>query len=136
LHVLCILRHRHFGDVSCFGAGDGYATVVATGGVTPYTYLWDDGTSQTTSTSIGLSGGVYEVTVTDGNGCTATASVTIDEPAELTAIAETIQHVDCQGASTGIIEVIPAGGTPPYTYLWSNGSTDMVVTGVPAGIYT
>ncbi|MEI2422513.1 SprB repeat-containing protein, partial [Arthrospira platensis SPKY2] len=68
------------GDVSCNGAGDGFATVVATGGVTPYSYEWNDGSSQTTSTATGLSGGTYEVTVTDGNGCTATASVTISEP--------------------------------------------------------
>lgn len=51
------------------GGTDGTATVVAAGGVAPYTYLWDDGGAQTTATATGLAAGDYNVVVTDANGC-------------------------------------------------------------------
>ena len=47
------------------------------GGDGSYTYLWDDGSAQTTATATGLTAGTYNVTVSDGNGCTATDNVTI-----------------------------------------------------------
>jgi len=53
------------------GANDGTATVVASGGTAPYTYLWDDGGAQTTATATGLAPGDYNVQVTDANGCVA-----------------------------------------------------------------
>lgn len=46
-----------------------------------------------------------------------------------------VQHASC-GASTGSIWSYPNGGTWPYTYLWSNGSTSSWLSNVPAGIYT
>lgn len=51
------------------GATDGTVTVVAAGGVAPYTYLWDDPGAQTTATATGLAAGDYNVVVTDANGC-------------------------------------------------------------------
>ena len=59
---------------SCNGGCDGDATVTPAGGTTSYTYLWDDGSAQTNATATGLCDGTYNVTVTDANGCTATAS--------------------------------------------------------------
>ncbi|MCP3683670.1 MAG: hypothetical protein GY861_13375 [bacterium] len=56
-------------DESTGGASDGTATVVAGGGVAPYTYLWDDPGAQTTATATGLLAGDYNVVVTDANGC-------------------------------------------------------------------
>ena len=64
-------------DVTCNGGSDGEATVTAGGGDGSYTYLWDDGSAQTTATATGLAAGTYNVTVEDGNGCTATDNVTI-----------------------------------------------------------
>jgi hypothetical protein len=65
-------------DVSCAGGADGSATVNATGGTTPYSYEWSN--SQTGATATGLSAILYDVTVTDANGCEAVTSVLIGEP--------------------------------------------------------
>ena len=59
------------------GQSDGAASVSVTGGATPYGYLWDDPSAQTTTTAIGLASGGYTVVVTDGTGCTASASATV-----------------------------------------------------------
>src|SRR5262249_11315697 len=58
-------------DINCVSATSGSATVSASGGTTPYTYLWDDPSHQTSATATGLIAGTYHVTVTDHNGCTA-----------------------------------------------------------------
>jgi hypothetical protein len=65
-------------DVTTYGGNNGSATVTATGGTPGYTYLWSNGA--TTSTAGSLIAGTYTVTVTDANGCTKTASVTINQP--------------------------------------------------------
>ena len=58
-------------------AGNGSATVTASGGVMPYTYLWSDSEAQTTETAVNLAPGNYTVTVTDANGCTAEGTVEV-----------------------------------------------------------
>ena len=68
--------------MTCNGGNDGSNYVTAAGGTAPYTYLWDDG--QTTDTAYNLSAGDYIVTVIDANGCTATDTATITEPAVIT----------------------------------------------------
>lgn len=62
-------------NVDCPGGNNGTATVTATGGTAPYTYLWSDG--QTTATAINLSAGTYTITVTDAKDCTSQASYTV-----------------------------------------------------------
>ena len=85
-------------DVQCNGAADGSISVSASGGTPNYTYLWDDGAGQTTTTATNLAPGNYTVTVTDGNGCTfTTPAVTITEPTALTATATKVQDVQCNG---------------------------------------
>ena len=63
-------------DATC-GFADGQATATPLSGVSPYTYLWSDLGAQTTSTATGLSTGTYYVTVTDGNGCAGSDTVSI-----------------------------------------------------------
>lgn len=114
-------------DVSCFGNADGQATVTASGGAAPYTYLWDDPGAQTTPTATGLLAGTYMVIVTDTNGCDTAISITINEPALLTATVSS-NDVDCNGDSTGSATVTPSGGTSPYTYLWNDPSAQTTAT--------
>ncbi|MBK8846394.1 MAG: hypothetical protein IPO27_07545 [Bacteroidetes bacterium] len=119
----------------CFGGATGTATSTPAGGTGPYTYLWNDGAAQTTATATGLSAGTYTVTVTDNNGCTSTCSYTVTEPTALTCVGSGT-NVSCNGGNNGTATSPPAGGTSPYTYLWSNGQTNATATGLIAGTYT
>lgn len=103
-------------DVLCNGDPTGTIDLIVTGGTAPYNYLWTN--TVITQDQINLSAGLYNVTVTDINGCTAGLTVTITEP---TALSATTSHTDvtCYGANDGTITVNISGGTPPYTYLGS-----------------
>jgi hypothetical protein len=120
-------------DVSCPGDMDGTASAVITGGTGPFTYVWNTGATGQTIT--GLAPGVYSVTATDASGCSGEASATVGEP---DAIDLSVSGVDatCEGASDGQATVTAAGGTPPYSYAWSNGATGATATGLAAGTYT
>ncbi|MBI2967251.1 MAG: PKD domain-containing protein [Bacteroidetes bacterium] len=119
-------------NVSCNGGSDGAAAVTATGGISPYSYLWSNG--DTDSVAVAVAVGSYTVTVTDANGCDNTQTVTITEPSILSSTAE--QTNVCSGDSTGTAEVFVSGGTPAYAYLWSTGQTTISITGLSAGSYS
>lgn len=125
-------------NVLCNGASTGSVTLAVTGGTSPYTYSWT-GTSFTATTANISSrpAGTYNVTVTDANSCTTTATAVITQPTALTATAANT-NVSCFGGSNGTITVTAAGGTAPYTYS-SNGTTfqaSNVFTGLAANTYT
>jgi|GEM_PF-1204497 len=120
-------------DVNCFGGADGTATATPTGGTAPYTYLWSNG--ETTGIISGLSAATYTVTVTDTNDCTTTATATVEQPAALSAGASAT-NVNCFGGTDGTATATPTGGTAPYTYLWSNGETTGIISGLSAATYT
>ncbi|OFY77184.1 MAG: hypothetical protein A2275_16500, partial [Bacteroidetes bacterium RIFOXYA12_FULL_35_11] len=121
-------------DPSGFGASDGSATAGATGGATPYTWSWSNGTTSDVAT--GLSSGTYTVTVTDANGCTATTSATIFEPGALQIQLISSTNISCNGVCDGTAEISVSGGVPGYTYLWGNGVVTPDVTGLCAGSNT
>ena len=109
-------------DVSCNGGSDGSIDITVTGGTAPYTYAWSSGDNIEDPST--LSAGTYEVTVTDANGCTIVGGTyEIDEPTEVTASAVVDSDPDCEGNTTGEATVTAGGGTPSYSYLWSDGQT-------------
>jgi hypothetical protein len=118
-------------NLNCFRSGDGAVHATITGGVAPYTYAWSD--FATTQNRTGLQAGTYALTVTDANGCTAEASVTITEPAALYLIV-TPTGTRC-GLNNGSIRSTVTGGTTPYNYLWDNGATTADLSSLAAGIY-
>lgn len=121
-------------NVACNGGATGAATVAANGGVGPYSYVWlpSGGTNATAS---GLSAGTYTAIVTDANGCSATASVTLTQPAALSSVI-TATPATCSNAN-GTAAVSVSGGTGSYTYVWAPaGGTAATATGLTAGIYT
>ncbi|QTN39610.1 tandem-95 repeat protein [Cryomorphaceae bacterium] len=122
-------------NVSCNGIADGEATLSLVGGTTPYSYIWPaSAANQTTVTGSNLAAGSYGVTVIDANGCTATTTVTITEPAPLVVVGSGTD-VDCFGANTGSVSLTVSGGTGVYSFDWSNGSTTQNITSLAAGTY-
>ncbi|HVA98882.1 MAG TPA: PKD domain-containing protein, partial [Bacteroidia bacterium] len=103
---------------SCYGECDGTATSLVTGGTTPYTYSWNTVPTQTTVQATGLCAGTYKITVTDANGCSNSASVTITQPSQLT-VAPSAATTICIGQST-TLNATANGGTSAYTYSWNN----------------
>ncbi len=121
-------------NILCNGSSTGSATVNPSGGVAPYTYLWNP-SAQTNATATGLSAATYTITVTDNKGCIGTASVTITQPTAIT-LTPTSTAATC-GNNNGTVGVTAAGGTPAYTYLWTpNNNSNANVTGLSAGTYT
>ncbi|MDO8969178.1 MAG: SprB repeat-containing protein, partial [Saprospiraceae bacterium] len=122
-------------DILCRGEASGSVTVNTGGGTPPYVLLWTGGSANQTLT--GLLAGTYTVTVTDGNGCTATSSTTVSEPAQdLLATISATTNVDCFGGNNGSATAVGSGGTGPYSYAWSNGQMLDLATGLAAGTHT
>lgn len=117
----------------CFGDSTGMLTATGAGGTAPLTYNWSNG--QSGATIIGLGAGSYTVTVSDVNGCTATASATITQPAQLLPNA-TSTNETAPGAMDGTATSDPTGGTGAYSFLWSTGDTTAMITGLAVGVYT
>lgn len=122
-------------SISCNGRTDGRVTVTVTGtGVPPFAFLWSTGE---TSTSIdSLAKGVYTVTVTDAEGCFRVRKFEITEPEVISVASLVTANVSCNGKNDGKIDIEIVGGTPPYRYSWSNGSTSQDLIGLAAGNYT
>ena len=122
-------------NVLCNGSSNGTASVVVSGGVSPYSYQWTN-SSSTSFTAAGLSSGSYACTITDANGCTLTKSFNITEPSALSA---TVSQTDVAifGQATGSASVNVSGGTSGYAYLWSpSGGTGATASNLAAGSYT
>lgn len=96
------------------------------------TYSWSNG--DTTALLSGVPAGTYTVIATNALGCSDTATATLTEPNLLTASSLSFD-IACMGEATGGIDLLVGGGTPPYSFAWSNGATTEDLIGVPAGIY-
>ncbi|MCB9163441.1 MAG: choice-of-anchor L domain-containing protein [Flavobacteriales bacterium] len=117
-------------QVLCHGANTGSATASANGGTAPYTYSWNTAPAQQGAQANGLAAGQYTVLVTDVNGCTATSTATISQPAaEVDAFFESITHESCFGAHNGAATISVTGGSGSYTITWD---TDPAVSGPTA----
>jgi len=113
---------------TCFGSSNGTATVAAAGGFPAYTYSWSTAPSQTTVTATGLAAGNYTCTVTDSAHCVSTVIIPISQPPPVT-LAPGPPATICIGACT-TLSAVGAGGTPGYTYVWTQGATVLASTTV------
>ncbi len=121
-------------DVSCNGNDDGSISFTTSGGTPPLSYAWDNGLPPTENQS-GLGGGIYSVTVSDIDSCTAVTTFTVNEATALTASASGLD-ASCDGLCDGSLSGSAAGGTPPYTYTWSTLGSGQNQASVCPGIYT
>ena len=119
-------------NVTCNGNSDGSATINATNGIVPINYLWSNGTTGATINN--LPSGTYTVTTTDAINSTGTFSISISQPSIL-QLNLTANNTSSAGASDGSANAQAGGGTPSYSYLWSNGATVSAINGLSEGSY-
>jgi len=116
------------------GNNNGTASASASGGTPSYQYAWSNGASG--EFIDGLSAGTYTVTATDANGCTGTNSITLVNGASPLTVTITHNDVSCNGGNDGSATAAGNGGTPGYSYAWSNGASGASINGLTAGTYT
>jgi hypothetical protein len=121
-------------NVACTGGTNGSISLNVSGGVSPYHYQWSN--SYKSQSISNLSSGIYSVTVMDYNGCSTARSYTITQPANPLTVNGLITSASSGSATDGSINITINGGTAPYSFNWSTGSTSEDVSGLGAGSYT
>jgi gliding motility-associated-like protein len=121
-----------FVETNC-GLATGSIDLTVSGSQAPYIFLWSN--AAVTEDLTGISAGMYTVTVTAGNGCTATQSVTVNDNVITPAIGSTVTADNACGTGNGAVDlsVTPAGN---YTFSWSNGANTEDLGNLNAGAYT
>ena len=120
------------------GDGEGLVEVEGTGGLAPYTYLWNNGA--TDNFISGLSSAEYVVTVTDAKGCTITTSLEIENTNGPVIESIDATTTNCNGYG-GTIQVAVEGDENDFTFRWMDEEGQLVglhssISDLPAGKYT
>jgi gliding motility-associated-like protein len=121
-------------NISCFGKKDGSIQLNIIGGKAPLTIQWAHGPKEPVLNNLGK--GVYSVVITDAGGCKIEREFVINEPQPLDLSSTVNDALDCVDPNSGSILVTPFGGTPPYTYNWSNGAKTQNLVGIAPGSYS
>ncbi|MCZ2357169.1 MAG: gliding motility-associated C-terminal domain-containing protein [Bacteroidia bacterium] len=117
---------------ACFGEATGSIRIGVTAGTRSFTVRWQDG--QTGLSRQNIPAGTYIATVTDTMGCQKRFTFVVPNGANLT-YTTSVNQISCIGVNDGSITISPHGGTPPYSFLWSNGSTQPSISNLNQGIY-
>lgn len=121
-------------DVSCNGGADGTVTIISTGGHPNYTYSADAVNYFPVNTIGNLPAGNGQIWASSGanSGCIEQIPITINEPTAITTLVVGT-NPNCVGGNDGSADLTVSGGTPPYTFSWSSGSTQKDPTNLSAG---
>ena len=123
-------------NISCFGGNDGSIDITIGGGTTPYAFNWSN--AALTQDQQNLYAGIYQINITDNNGCTTIGNYNLTQPAQPLSTQMTMTEPLCNGNSNATATVIASGGTAPLTYS-INGTTFVssnTFNGLSAGTYT
>ncbi len=119
--------------VDCAGNANGQITIDISGGTGMLTTMWDN--EEEGQVIGGLSGGEFEATIVDEQGCTETVTFVVEEPTEIDVDVDDITNIDDDNP-TGAIDITVTGGVEPYDFLWSHGDQAEDVDGLDIGEYT
>ncbi len=131
--TMAITSNYNGNAISCAGATDGAAMAMVGGGTSPYTYLWEDGTTTQNNTALPM--GTFMVTVTDAANCTAEGIVTLAPPPNIVVFVTSTAETTA-GANDGTAYATAGGGTGSHTFAWSSGATTGMATGLVPGPHT
>lgn len=120
---------------SCYGRSDGAAVSFASGGTPGYSYTWNTSPIQSSNLATGLTAGVYTVTARDQQNCIASAQIWVQQPADIIVTTNYTMPLCYQGMD-GEMSALASGGLAPYIYLWSNGQTGALATGLSTGTWS
>ena len=116
-----------------FGSVDVYKRQTLVNAVEPVTYFWNNG--NTTPVIDSFCAGTFGLVASDASGCSAIASYSVEQPGEIEVNGGSTDETST-GLGDGTAWAAPTGGTLPYSYLWSNNSTDSLITNLVPGTYT
>jgi gliding motility-associated-like protein len=130
-------RIRFTRPIQCHG-GLGALDASATGGTSPYRYSWNGRALSTVSRLDSIPAGLYQLTVSDANGCENGDTFRLLQPDRLVDTIQVLRDVLCHGQSTGMANVTVNGGVGPYQLEWTLGNRTFFgadLVRVPAGKY-
>jgi gliding motility-associated-like protein len=127
-------------NVLCFGNATGAIDLTSSGGTGPYTYQWSNSAMLIlnifTQDISALVADTYIAVVTDANGCQATVSTLVTQPAAPLNITGTVNDANCFGLNDGAVDITITGGTSGYSFVWSNSAVTEDISAVLSGIYS
>lgn len=115
------------------GGSDGSIDISVSGDYPPFTFNWSNG--PTSEDNLNIPAGTYMVWVTDANGCTDSMEFILNNISSMN-ITTNVTPVTCAGGTDGAIDIVTSGGTPPYSWSWSNGATTEDISSLTDGTYT
>ncbi len=123
-----------FEKPTCAGGSDGYAIAKPTGGISPYSYKWSNGSIKVDVDN--LSAGEHSVEITDASGCSVSKKFLLPSPSGIQCSVNLIKSVSKYGGTDALAVVSVSGAQGTLKYLWSNGWKQDTVSGLSKGIYT
>lgn len=122
-------------DNFCSNSGASISATATGGGTAPFSFVWDTPNNDTTANVSNLQTGIYNVTVTDVNGCTSTSNVTVTSLDAGPTLSSAPVNVSCFGGSDGSID-LTINATAATSISWSNGVNSEDLANLTAGNYT
>ena len=122
-------------QMSCSNENDASIVLNFQGGIDPITVVWDDDSTAGVERN-NLAPGDYSVTITDGTPCVIEESFTIFDISPLVLSANVTNALDCDDTNSGAINILIQGGTPPFSFVWSNGAITEDLENIPPNTYT